>query len=218
MQQRVAIACWRPHPFYPTKKRSYFWSPAGEDPRETVPEGGSKPAPLPSLSAARTQPGLLARITQRTPRDEPSHASCLEGDETARKRGNETGKKKKELLFDEPIRRAGRETQTQRADLRTQWGRTRCRRHACSQESPLQHRSSEASGPRRSAFFMVQLSHAHVTTRKTTALTRQTFVGKVMSLLFNTLSRFVIDFLPRTLKSPLDCKEIKPVNSKGNQP
>ena len=64
---------------------------------------------------------------------------------------------------------------------------------------------------------MVQLSHAYMTTRKTTALTRQTFVGKVMSLLFNTLSRFVIDFLPRTLKSPLDCKEIKPVNSKGNQ-
>ena len=49
-----------------------------------------------------------------------------------------------------------------------------------------------------SAFFMVQLSHPHMTTGKTIALTRQTFVGKVMSLLFNTLSRFIIAFLPRS--------------------
>ena len=50
----------------------------------------------------------------------------------------------------------------------------------------------------RSAFFMVQLSQPHMTTRKTIALTRRTFVGKVMSLLFTTLSRFVIAFLPRS--------------------
>ena len=49
-----------------------------------------------------------------------------------------------------------------------------------------------------SAFFMVQLSHPHMSTGKTTALTRQTFIGKVMSLLFNMLSRFVIAFLPRS--------------------
>ena len=53
----------------------------------------------------------------------------------------------------------------------------------------LQHHSSKASILRRSAFFMVQLSHPYVTTGKTIALTRQTFVGKVMSLLFNMLSR-----------------------------
>ena len=51
---------------------------------------------------------------------------------------------------------------------------------------------------RRSAFFIVQLSHPYMTTGKTIALTRQTFVGKVMSLLFNMLSRFVIAFLPRS--------------------
>ena len=50
----------------------------------------------------------------------------------------------------------------------------------------------------RSAFFMVQLSHPYMTTGKTIALTRQTFVGKVISLLFNMLSRFVIAFLPRS--------------------
>ena len=54
-----------------------------------------------------------------------------------------------------------------------------------------------------------------MTTGKTIALTRQTFVGKVMSLLFNTLSRLVIDVLPRTLESPMDSKEIKPVHLKG---
>ena len=61
----------------------------------------------------------------------------------------------------------------------------------------LQHHSSKASILRHSAFFTVQLSHPYVTTGKTIALTRQTFVGKVMSLLFNMLSRLVITFLPR---------------------
>ena len=64
-------------------------------------------------------------------------------------------------------------------------------------KSLLQHYSSKASILRRSAFFIVQLSHPHKTTGKTIALTRQTFVGKVMSLLFNMLSRLVITFLPR---------------------
>ena len=63
--------------------------------------------------------------------------------------------------------------------------------------SLLQHHSSKASILRRSAFFMVQLSHSYMTTGKTIALTRWTFVSKVMSLLFNTLSRFVIAFLPK---------------------
>ena len=60
-----------------------------------------------------------------------------------------------------------------------------------------QHHSSKASILWCSAFFMVQFSHPYMTTGKTTVLTRRTFVGKVMSLLFNTLSRFVIVFLPR---------------------
>ena len=64
--------------------------------------------------------------------------------------------------------------------------------------SLLQHHSSEASILRRSAFFMVQLSHPYMTTGKTIALTRQTFVDKVMSLLFNMLSRLVINFLPKS--------------------
>ena len=64
--------------------------------------------------------------------------------------------------------------------------------------SPLQHHSSKASILQRSAFFMVQLSHPYMTTGKTIALTRRTFVSKVMSLLFNTLSRFVAAFLPRS--------------------
>ena len=63
-------------------------------------------------------------------------------------------------------------------------------------KSLLQHYSSKASILRRSAFFMVQLSHSHMTTGKTIALTRQTFVSKVMSLLFNMLSRLVIAFPP----------------------
>ena len=65
-------------------------------------------------------------------------------------------------------------------------------------KSLLQHHSSKASILQHSAFFMVQLSHPYITTRKTIALTRWTFVGKVMSLLFNMLSRLVITFLPRS--------------------
>ena len=63
-------------------------------------------------------------------------------------------------------------------------------------KSLLQHHSSKASILQHSAFFTVQLSHLHMITGKTIALTRQTFVGKVMSLLFNMLSRLVITFLP----------------------
>ena len=62
----------------------------------------------------------------------------------------------------------------------------------------LQHHSSKASVLRRSAFFTVQLSHPYMTTGKTIALTRWTFVGKGMSLLFNMLSRLVITYLPRS--------------------
>ena len=65
-------------------------------------------------------------------------------------------------------------------------------------KSFLQHHSSKASILWCSAFFTVQLSHPYVTTGKTIALTRRTFVGKVMSLLFNMLSRLVITFLPRS--------------------
>ena len=64
-------------------------------------------------------------------------------------------------------------------------------------KSLLQHHSSKASILQRSAFFTVQLSHPYMTPGKTIALTRWTFVGKVMSLLFNMLSRLVITFLPR---------------------
>ena len=64
--------------------------------------------------------------------------------------------------------------------------------------SLLQHHSSKASILRCSAFFIVQLSHPYMTTGKTTALTRWTFIGKVMSLLFNMLSRLVVTFLPRS--------------------
>ena len=64
--------------------------------------------------------------------------------------------------------------------------------------SLLQHHSSKASILWYSAFFMVQLSHPYITTGKTIALTRQTFVSKVMSLLLNMLSRLVIAFLPRS--------------------
>ena len=65
-------------------------------------------------------------------------------------------------------------------------------------KSLLQHYSSKASILQCSAFFMVQLSHPYMTTGKTIALTRQAFVGKVVSLLFNMLSRLVIAFLPRS--------------------
>ena len=87
-------------------------------------------------------------------------------------------------------------------------------------KSLLQHHSSKTSIPRLSAFFTVQLSHPYMTTGKTIALTIWTFVGKVISLLFNTLSRFIIAFLPRSkclliswLQSPstviLELKKIK---------
>ena len=65
-------------------------------------------------------------------------------------------------------------------------------------KSLLQHHSSKASILQHPAFFTVQLSHPYMTTGKTIALTRWTFVGKLMSLLFNMLSRFVIAFLPRS--------------------
>ena len=64
-------------------------------------------------------------------------------------------------------------------------------------KSLLQHHSSKASILQRSAFLIVQLSHPVMTTGKTIALTRQTFVGRVMSLLFNMLSRLIMTFLPR---------------------
>ena len=87
-------------------------------------------------------------------------------------------------------------------------------------KSLLQHHSSKASIFWHSAFFIVQLSHPYMTTGKTIALTRQTFVDKVMSLLLNMLSRLVITFLPRSkrlliswLQSPsaviLEPKKIK---------
>ena len=87
-------------------------------------------------------------------------------------------------------------------------------------KSLLQYHSSKASVLRHSAFFIVQLSYPYMTTGKTIALTRRTFVGKVMSLLFNMLSRLVITFLPRSkclliswLQSPseviLEPKKIK---------
>ena len=65
-------------------------------------------------------------------------------------------------------------------------------------KSLLQHHSSKASILQHSAFFIVQFSHPYMTTGKTIALTRRTFVGKVMSLLFNMLSRLVITLLPRS--------------------
>ena len=80
-------------------------------------------------------------------------------------------------------------------------------------KSLLQHHSSKESILQHSAFFMVQLSHPCMTTRKTIALTIQTFVVKVMSLLFNMLPRLVIAFLPRskrllTCVTPLTVKEM----------
>ena len=68
-------------------------------------------------------------------------------------------------------------------------------------KSLLQHHSSKASILQHSAFFMVQLSHPYMTTGKTIALTLQTFVGKVISLLFSMLSRFIIAFLPKKEKA-----------------
>ena len=72
-------------------------------------------------------------------------------------------------------------------------------------KSLLQHHSSKASILWCSAFFMVQLSHPYMTTEKTTALTRRTFVGKIMSLIFNMLSRYVIAFLPRSKRLLISC-------------
>ena len=72
-------------------------------------------------------------------------------------------------------------------------------------KSLLQHHSSKASIFRCSAFFIVQLLHPYMTTGKTIALTRRTFVGKVMSLLFNMLSRLVITFLPRNKRLLISC-------------
>ena len=69
----------------------------------------------------------------------------------------------------------------------------------------LQHQNSKASILQRSAFFTVQLSHSYVTTGKTTALTRRTFVVQVLSLLFNILSRLVIAFLPRGKRLLISC-------------
>ena len=72
-------------------------------------------------------------------------------------------------------------------------------------KSLLQHHSSKASVLWHSAFFIVQLLHPYMTTGKTIALTRQTFVGKVMYLLFNMLSRLVITFLPRSKHLLISC-------------
>ena len=96
-------------------------------------------------------------------------------------------------------------------------------------KSLLQHHSSKASILQHSAFFMVQLSHSYMTPGKTIALTRWTFVNKVISLLFNMLSRFVIVFLPKSkcllisrLQSPsaviLEPKEIKCVTASTSPP
>ena len=92
-----------------------------------------------------------------------------------------------------------------------------------------QHHSPKPSILQHSAFFMVQLSHLYMTMGKTIALTRQTFVGKVVSLLFNMLSRLVIAFLPRSerllisrLQSPsaviLELKKIKSASASTFSP
>ena len=90
-------------------------------------------------------------------------------------------------------------------------------------KSLLQHHSLNASVLQHSVFFMAQLSHPYVTTGKAIALTRLNFVGKIMSLLFNTLSRFVIVFLPESkclliswLPSPSTViLELEKINSVG---
>ena len=78
-------------------------------------------------------------------------------------------------------------------------------------KSLLQHHSSKASILHCSAFSMVQLSHPYMTTEKTIALTRWTFAGKVMSLLFNMLSRLVITFLPRSKHQVCHCFHCFPI-------
>ena len=80
-------------------------------------------------------------------------------------------------------------------------------------KSFLQHHSSKASILQCSAFFTVQLSHPYMTTGKTIALTRWTFVGKVMSLLFNILPRLVITFLPRSKRLLILCQEDMSLNN-----
>ena len=96
-------------------------------------------------------------------------------------------------------------------------------------KSLLQHHSSKASILQHSTFFTVQLSHPYMNTRKTIALIRWTFVGKVLALLFNVLSRFVIAFLPRSkhlliswLQSPsaviLEPKKLKSVTASISSP
>ena len=77
-------------------------------------------------------------------------------------------------------------------------------------KSLLQHHSSKASILQCSVFFIVQLSHPYVTTGKTIALTKWTFVGKVMSLLFNMLSRLVITFLPRSKRLLISWLQLPP--------
>ena len=89
-------------------------------------------------------------------------------------------------------------------------------------KSLLQCHRSKASILRRSTFFIIQLSHPYMTTGKTIALTRQTFVGKVMSLLFNILSRLVISFLPRSKHLLVSCMQsqsaviLEPQNMKSD--
>ena len=78
-------------------------------------------------------------------------------------------------------------------------------------KSLLQHHSSKALILQRSAFFTVQLLHPYMTAGKTIALTRRTFVGKVMPLLFNTLSRFVISFLARSKPLLISWMQSSPV-------
>ena len=86
-------------------------------------------------------------------------------------------------------------------------------------KSLLQHHSSKTSILQTSAFFMVQLSHPYMTTGKTVASTRRTFDGKVMSLLFNMLSKFVIAFLPRSkhldfMAAVTICSDLEPPKNK----
>ena len=85
-------------------------------------------------------------------------------------------------------------------------------------KSLLQHHSSKASILRQSAFFIVQLSHPYMTTGTTIALTRWNFVDKVMSLLFNMLSRLVITFLPRSKRLLISCSSICNSNYLLSQP
>ena len=84
-------------------------------------------------------------------------------------------------------------------------------------KSLLQHHSSKASILRRSAFFIVQLTHPHMTTGKTIALARWTFAGEVMSLFFNMLSRLVITFLQRTLNQMIFAVSIFSIQSLGKR-